>query len=115
VGVVGLGVGVGAGVGARVGVGVGDGVTVGLGVCVGRDVAVGVEMLDVGDAVRAATGVLGGVGAVAPMRANRPKTTATSPVTSTFVRRRQPGLRVHIAQRPNGKKTMRVRMTNQLC
>ena len=77
-GVAGLGVGVGAGVGARVGVGVGvgDGVTVGLGVCVGRGVAVGVEMLDVGDAVRAATGVLGGVGVVAPMRANRPKTSA---------------------------------------
>jgi hypothetical protein len=72
-------------------------------------------MLDVGDAVRAATGVLGGVGVVAPMRANRPKTTTTSPVTSTFVRRRQPGLRVHIAHRPIGKKTIRVRMTNQLC
>jgi hypothetical protein len=115
VGVAGLGVGVGAGVGARVVVGVGAGVTLGLGVCVGRDVAVGVEMLDVGDAVCAATGVLGGVGAVSPMRTNRPKTTTTTPVTSTFVRRRQPGLRVHIAHRPNGKKTMSVRMTNQLC
>ena len=97
------------------GVGVGAGVRVGLGVCVGRDVAVGVEMLDVGDAGRAVTGVLCRGGVVAEVRANRPKTSTTKPVTSAFVRRRHPGLRVHIAHRPNGKKTMSVRITNQLC
>lgn len=95
--------------------GVGAGVKVGLGVWVGRDVGVGVEMLDAGDAVRAATAEPWGAGAVAEEREIRPTTTATTPVTSTFVRRRQPGLRLHIAQRPTGKKTISVTMTNQLC
>ena len=95
-----------------VGVGAGVVVTVGLGVWVGRGVAVRVEMPVVGDVVRAATGVLRGVGAVAPMRANRPTTTTTSPVTSRFVRPRQPGLRTHMAHSPTGKKTIRATTMN---
>ncbi len=95
--------------------GVGVSVRLGLGVWVGCEVGVGVEMLGAGDAARAATGVPWGVGAVAEEREIRPTTTATTPVTSTFVRRRQPGLRLHIAQRPTGKKTTSVTMTNQLC